>query len=128
MIRAMRTAASGMYAQKLNVDNITNNLANVNTPGYKRSRIEFQDLLYQTVRPAGSETLGQTESPTELQVGCGTRPVATLKMYSQGEIIETGNPLDLAVLEMVFSRFECPMGPKPSRGTVRSSFHRMGRL
>ncbi|RKY81840.1 flagellar basal body rod protein FlgG [candidate division KSB1 bacterium] len=97
MNRIMQTAASGMAAQQLNVDNISNNLANVNTPGYKKSRIEFQDLLYQSVRPAGSETDQGTKTPTELQIGCGTRPVATSKMFSQGDIIETGNPLDVAI-------------------------------
>ena len=97
MNRVMHTAASGMAAQQLNVDTIANNLANVNTPGYKKSRVEFQDLLYQSVRPAGSGTLGDTESPTELQVGCGTRPVATSKMYTQGDIVETGNALDIAI-------------------------------
>lgn len=97
MNRIMNTAASGMAAQQLNVDTIANNLANVNTPGYKKNRIEFQDLLYQTVRPAGSEIVDGAESPTELQVGSGTRPVATTKMYTQGEIVETGNPLDIAI-------------------------------
>ena len=110
MNRIMHTASSGMTAQQLNVDNIANNLANVNTPGYKKSRIEFQDLLYQTVRPAGSETLGETEAPTELQVGCGTRPVATTKLYSQGEIVETGNPLDMAIQGDGFFQIRLPDG------------------
>ena len=106
----MHTAASGMSAQQLNVDTIANNLANVNTPGYKKTRIEFQDLLYQSVRPAGSETLGDSESPTELQVGCGTRPVATSKMYSQGDIMETGNPLDVAIQGEGFFQILMPDG------------------
>ena len=110
MNRVMHTAASGMAAQQLNVDTIANNLANVNTPGYKKSRIEFQDLLYQTFRPAGSGTLGQAEVPTELQVGCGTRPVATSKMYFQGEIVETGNPLDMAILGDGFFQIRMPDG------------------
>ena len=76
MNRIMQTAASGMAAQQLNVDTIANNLANVNTPGYKKTRVEFQDLLYQTVKPAGSINEGEAVSPTELQVGTGTRPVA----------------------------------------------------
>ena len=106
----MHTAASGMSAQQLNVDTIANNLANVNTPGYKKTRIKFQDLLYQSVRPAGSETLGDSESPTELQVGCGTRPVATSKMYSQGDIMETGNPLDVAIQGEGFFQILMPDG------------------
>lgn len=110
MNRIMHTAASGMSAQQLNVDTIANNLANVNTPGYKKTRIEFQDLLYQSVRPAGSETLGDSESPTELQVGCGTRPVATSKMYSQGDIMETGNPLDVAIQGEGFFQILMPDG------------------
>lgn len=110
MNRIMHTAASGMSAQQLNVDTIANNLANVNTPGYKKNRMEFQDLLYQTVRPAGTETLGDTQSPTELQVGCGTRPVATSKMYSQGDITETGNPLDLAIQGDGFYQIRMPDG------------------
>ena len=110
MNRIMHTAASGMAAQQLNVDNIAHNLANVNTPGYKKSRIEFQDLIYQTIRPAGSETLGQTEAPTELQIGCGTRPVATSKMYSQGDVIETGNPLDMAIQGDGFFQIRMPDG------------------
>lgn len=104
MNRIMRTAASGMAAQQLNVDTIANNLANVNTPGYKKTRIEFQDLLYQTVIPAGAKTDGESSTPTELQVGCGTRPVATSKMFSQGDITETGNPLDVAIYGEGFFR------------------------
>jgi flagellar basal-body rod protein FlgG len=97
MNRIMHTAASGMAAQQLNIDTISNNLANVNTPGFKKSRVEFQDLLYQSIKPAGAETLGDAENPTELQVGCGVRPMGTAKMFSQGEVIQTGNPLDLAI-------------------------------
>jgi len=97
MNRIMQIAASGMAAQQRNVDTISNNLANVNTPGYKKNRMEFQDLLYQSVRPAGAEVDENTRTPTELQVGCGTRPVATSKMFAQGDIVETGNPLDVAI-------------------------------
>ncbi len=110
MNRVMNTAATGMAAQQLNVDTIANNLANVNTPGYKKSRIEFQDLLYQSVTPAGSETLGDAEAPTEIQIGSGTRPVATSKIYAQGEIMETGNPLDLAIQGEGFFLIRMPDG------------------
>ncbi|MCK5145269.1 flagellar basal-body rod protein FlgG [bacterium] len=97
MNRIMHTASSGMAAQQMNVDTIANNLANVNTPGYKKSRIEFQDLLYQTVRPEGAVTVENAMAPNGLQMGLGTRPVATSKMFMQGDVTETGNPLDLAV-------------------------------
>jgi flagellar basal-body rod protein FlgG len=95
--KALRTAATGMRAQQLHVDTIANNLANVNTTGFKKNKVEFQDLLYQTIRPAGTATTEGTEAPTELQVGCGAKPVATTRMYTQGDVVATGNSLDLAI-------------------------------
>ena len=97
MSRAMRTAATGMLAQQLNVDTIANNLANVNTTGFKRSKIEFQDLLYQTVRRAGISSMQGAEVPVELQIGYGVRPVATQRIFSQGDITQTNNALDLSI-------------------------------
>ncbi|MDZ7260809.1 MAG: flagellar basal-body rod protein FlgG [candidate division KSB1 bacterium] len=97
MMRALQTAATGMYAQELYVDTIANNLANVNTTGFKKSQIEFQDLLYQTLRTAGAPTAQGIVSPTELQVGLGTRPVSVHKIFSQGAMSPTNNPLDLAI-------------------------------
>lgn len=94
MSRAMRTAATGMMAQQLNVDTIANNLANVNTTGFKRSKIEFQDLLYQTVRRSG---ISGAQAPVELQIGYGVRPVATQRIFSQGDITKTSNALDLSI-------------------------------
>ena len=76
MIRALWTAASGMNAQQLNIDVTANNLANVNTTGFKRSRADFQDLLYQTIRPAGTENAAGGQLPAGIQVGHGTRPIA----------------------------------------------------
>ncbi len=97
MIRALNTAATGMYAQQLFIDNIANNLANVNTTGFKRVRLEFQDLVYQTMRRAGnSADLGQI-LPSELQVGHGVRPIASQKSFEQGVVNPTDNPLDLAI-------------------------------
>ena len=96
MIRALFTASTGMQAQQLNLDTIANNLANVNTSGFKRTRVDFQDLLYQTLRPAGTRT-GNGEVPTGLQVGHGTRPVATQKIFAQGNFQQTENPLDLVI-------------------------------
>jgi len=97
MNRAMHAAATGMNAQQLYIDTIANNLANVNTTGYKRSKVEFQDLLYETIRPAGAVTTVGVETPVQLQVGCGTRPVATPRIFTQGDLTNTGNALDLAI-------------------------------
>ncbi len=97
MIKAMRTAASGMSAQQMNVDVIANNLANVNTTGYKRSKIEFQDILYQKLRTAGVESAAGTEVPVNLEVGYGTKPSATQRNYSMGSLQMTGNALDMAI-------------------------------
>ena len=96
MIRALHTSASGMYAQELFIDTIANNLANVNTTAYKKARIEFQDLLYETLRPAGQENQ-QGAAPTELQIGHGTRPVSIQKLFSGGALTATNNPLDVAI-------------------------------
>jgi len=97
MIRGLYTAATGMLAQQLNLDVIANNLANVNTTGFKRSRPEFQDLLYQTLRAAGTETEAGTQIPTGIQIGMGVKPIAVDKMFSQGDYAETSRPLDLAI-------------------------------
>jgi flagellar basal-body rod protein FlgG len=110
MDKALRTAASGMRAQQLHIDTIANNLANVNTTGFKKSKVEFQDLLYQTIRPAGSFTAEGVQSPTELQVGCGTRPVSTAKMFTQGDVTETGNALDVAIEGDGFLQFRMTDG------------------
>jgi len=97
MIKAMRTAASGMSAQQMNVDVIANNLANVNTTGYKRSKIEFQDILYQKLRSAGVESAAGSTVPVNLEVGYGTKPAATQRNFSMGSLQMTGNPLDIAI-------------------------------
>ena len=97
MLRALYTSASGMQAQQMNLDVIANNLANVNTTGFKKSKVEFQDLLYQTSRAAGSEAGAGNQVPTSLQVGHGSRPVATAKNFSNGELYQTGEKLDIAI-------------------------------
>ena len=97
MSRALYTAATGMIAQQMNVDNIANNLANVNTTGYKKSKLEFQDLLYQQIRLAGATQAEGAQVPVELQIGYGTRPVATQRIFSQGTVISTNNPLDVSI-------------------------------
>jgi flagellar basal-body rod protein FlgG len=86
-----------MAAQQLNIDVIANNLANVNTTGFKRSRADFQDLMYQTHRQAGATTASGGQVPTGIQVGMGTRPVAVQKIFTQGDYVQTQNDLDWAI-------------------------------
>ena len=97
MIRSLWSAATGMQAQTLNIDIISNNLANVGTSGFKKSRADFQDLLYQTLRSPGVSSSADTQVPTGIQVGHGVRPAATQKMFSQGEFKHTQNQLDMAI-------------------------------
>src|SRR6185295_19255709 len=97
MFRSMHIAATGMAAQEAQLESISNNLANSNTVGFKKTRADFQDLVYQTVRAAGSPNSATTTSPTGLQVGSGVRIVATTRQFAQGTIEQTGNPLDLAI-------------------------------
>lgn len=97
MIRALYSAASGMVAQQLNVDNIANNLANANTVGYKSRRAQFQDLMYQTMVQPGSSSGQQTVVPTGLQLGLGTRAATNEIIFQQGDFSATGNPLDLVI-------------------------------
>lgn len=110
MFRALNTAATGMIAQQTNIDVIAHNMANVNTTGFHRMRAQFQDLLYQTVRaPGGRDANGQA-LPTGLQVGEGTRLVATQHIDTQGTMLETGNKLDVAVEGAGFFRVQLPNG------------------
>jgi flagellar basal-body rod protein FlgG len=97
MLRALYSAAAGMESQQMNLDVISNNLANVNTTGYKKSKIEFQELLYQTTRAPGSEQSSGNQLPTGIQVGQGSRPVATSRIFTTGDLTQTGAPLDVAV-------------------------------
>jgi len=97
MFRALKTSALGMTAQQLNVDVIANNLANVNTTGFKKSTIEFQDLLYETLQAGGEVTQEGFEQPANVQVGLGNRPVSTFRSFTQGNISQTDNPLDVAI-------------------------------
>jgi flagellar basal-body rod protein FlgG len=110
MIRALKTAATGMHAQQLNVDNIANNLANINTTGYKRSKVEFQDLFYQASRAPGAIARQGAEMPTSLEIGYGAVPVATPRIFSQGELLPTSNPLDIAINGDGFLRVLMPDG------------------
>ncbi|MBP7891941.1 MAG: flagellar basal-body rod protein FlgG [Firmicutes bacterium] len=97
MMRALWSAATGMLAKQLDMDVIANNLANVNSAGFKKSRVDFQDLMYQTIRTAGSTVAQGSRVPTGIQVGLGTRAAAIQKVFSQGDFIQTENPLDLVI-------------------------------
>jgi len=110
MIRALSNAASGMKAQEMNIDVLSNNLANVNTTGFKRSRAEFADLFYEArVRPGAPSPAGAA-LPSGIEIGQGVRPVATYKDFNIGEFRETGNALDLAIEGKGFFQVEQPDG------------------
>ena len=110
MIRSLWTSATGMQAQELNIDVIANNLANVNTSGFKKSRAEFQDLLYESMRAAGAASSQDTIVPTGIQLGHGTRPAAVQKMFTQGDFQNTTNELDWAIEGDGFFQIEIPNG------------------
>jgi len=110
MLRALKTAALGMTAQQMNVDVIANNLANVNTTGFKKSQIEFQDLLYDTIQKGDRDGRKGHENPAQLQIGLGNRPISTYRSFSAGNITDTGNPLDLAIDGKGFFQVELPDG------------------
>src|SRR5205814_5581116 len=112
MLRALYSSAAGMESQQLNLDVISNNLANVNTTGFKKSKIEFQDLLYQTTRSAGAEAGAGNQLPTGLQVGHGSKPVATSKIFTTGELTQTGERLDLAIQGDGFFEVQLPDGTR----------------
>lgn len=97
MIRALYTSQTGMRAQELQLDVTSNNLANANTGSFKKSKAHFEDLIYQTMRAAGAETVGGNQVPTGIQVGLGVKTTAVQKIFSQGDYSQTGNELDLAI-------------------------------
>jgi flagellar basal-body rod protein FlgG len=121
MIRALFTAASGMTAQQLNVDNIAHNLANANTAGFKSRRAQFQDLMYQTVVQPGAASGQQTLVPTGLQLGLGTRASSNEIIFTQGDFSETDNPLDLVIQGKGFFQVRKPTGELSY--TRAGSFH-----
>ena len=110
MIRALYSAASGMTAQQLNVDNIANNLANANTAGYKTRKAQFQDLLYQSMVQPGTSAGQQTVVPTGLQLGLGTRTSSNEIIFTQGEFVSTNNPLDIVIQGRGFFQIRRPTG------------------
>jgi len=107
---ALWVAKTGLDAQQTRMAVISNNLANVNTTGYKRSRAVFEDLLYQNVRQAGSQSSQDTTLPSGLSLGTGVRTVATEKLFTQGNLTQTGNPLDLAIQGRGFFQIQQPDG------------------
>lgn len=109
MMRSLWTAASGMVAQQGNIDVVSNNLANANTAGFKKSRTDFQDLMYQTIRQSGSSTGADTQLPTGIQMGHGVRQVATQKIYTEGSF-QAGNALDMAIEGDGFFQINMPDG------------------
>ncbi len=110
MMRSLYISKTGMEAQQTQLDTISHNLANVSTNGYKRSHAVFEDLMYQNLRQAGANNSEQATLPTGLQVGLGTRAVATSRMFTQGNLQQTGNPLDLAVRGQGFFQIQLPDG------------------
>ena len=110
MIRSLWIAKTGLDAQQTNLDIISNNLANAATNGYKRMKPMFEDLLYQTLRAAGGPTGGQSQSPSGLQVGTGVRAGASERVFLQGNLTQTGNPLDVAINGTGFFQVTLPDG------------------
>ncbi len=110
MLRALYSAAAGMESQQMNLDVISNNLANVNTTGFKKSKVEFQELLYQTTREPGADLGSGNQVPTGIQVGQGLRPVATARIFTNGDLSQTGEQLDVAVQGDGFFEVQMPDG------------------
>ena len=124
MIRALYTAASGMSAQQANIDNVAHNLANVNTTGFKKSRVEFEDLVYDQTKVPGAATSATGEAPVGLETGLGVRVVATSRDFGRGNLKATNGPLDLAIEGDGFFQVQLPSGEV---GYTRSgSFHLSG--
>lgn len=110
MIRSLWISKTGMDAQQTQLDVVSNNLANVGTTGFKRARVAFEDLLYQNVRQAGANSSQQTQLPTGLQIGTGVKPVATPRMFTQGNLQRTDNQFDLAINGPGFFQIQMPDG------------------
>ncbi|MES2367442.1 MAG: flagellar basal-body rod protein FlgG [Sulfuriferula sp.] len=110
MIRSLWIAKTGLDAQQTQMDVIANNLANVSTSGFKRSRAVFEDLLYQTMRQPGAQSSQQTQLPSGLQLGTGVRPVATERIFTQGNLQQTGNDKDVAIQGSGFFQVLLPDG------------------
>lgn len=120
MIRSLWISKTGMDAQQSQLDVISNNLANVNTTGFKRSRAVFEDLLYQNVREPGAQSSQQTTLPSGMQIGTGTRIVATERLHTQGNLQQTGNSTDVVSTATASSRCRCRTVRWPTRATAAS--------
>src|ERR1700691_2274949 len=121
MMRALYTAASGMTAQELNLDNIANNLSNSSTAGFRSRRLQFEDLMYQNLIMPGAAATQQTTVADGLQVGLGTRTAASEVIQTQGDFSQTGNPLDLTIQGQGFFQVLLPDGQ--TAYTRAGSFH-----
>jgi flagellar basal-body rod protein FlgG len=110
MIRALFTSATGMHAQETNIDVIANNLANVNTTGFKKSRADFEDLIYQYLIEPGSPTSATTSNPSGIQVGLGVKTSSVQKVFTQGDLTSTSNQLDIAIEGDGFFQVQMPDG------------------
>lgn len=121
MIRSLWISKTGLDAQQTNMDVTANNLANVSTNGFKRARAVFEDLLYQTLRQPGAQSSQQTQLPSGLQLGTGVRPVATERIFTQGNLQQTSNPLDVAINGQGFFQVLMPDGT--TSYTRDGSFH-----
>lgn len=127
MIRSLFISATGMEAQQTNMDVISNNLANVNTTGYKRSRADFQELIYQDITTPGTYSAEGTAYPSGMQLGLGVKPVAVQKIFTQGDFVKTGNALDLVIEGDGFFQVVMPDGETaipdlgPSNWTMKAA-------
>ena len=128
MIRSMYTAATGMEAQQLYMDVISNNLSNVNTNGFKRQKIEFQDLMYQTLREPGVRNPEGAMAPSGIEVGLGVRMAASQRIFEQGSMNMTSNPLDVAIQGDGFYQVTLPDGNTAYSRDGALSFLPMGQL
>lgn len=110
MLPSLFTATTGMIANQKYVDTISNNIANVNTNGFKKNRVDFQDLLYQQLRPAGAEFVSGSEVPSGIEIGMGVKPVSVAKIFKQGDLVNTGNTFDVAIEGDGFFQIAMPDG------------------
>jgi flagellar basal-body rod protein FlgG len=110
MMQSLYTASTGMLGMQMQIDTTANNIANVNTVGFKKSRAEFADLMYQVQEYAGTSTSDTTQSPTGIEVGLGVRPTAVNKIFSEGSLKQTDNQLDIAITGKGFFKMELPDG------------------
>jgi len=110
MMQSLYTSSTGMMAMQTQIDTTANNIANVNTMGYKKSRAEFADLMYKVMTYAGTSTSDTTKSPTGIEVGLGVRPTAVNKIFSEGSLKQTDNTLDMAITGKGFFKLQLPNG------------------